>query len=608
MKDGRKKMHLWKIALKFLLMAFMCLSLLDGITMKAEAAKKPAPTSVKLSQTKLTLTVGKTKQLTCKIKPARANKKLTWSSSNSAVAKVSSKGVVKGIKAGTATITVKAAANKKKATCKVTVTKPKTLTISANIRFWNYTGKQIDELYFEDSSATDYGDEYLETRGIRYWSKNKYINVPLKFKTSTSLDFYIRCSDNTEYEAKGLSLSKATANNTRIDLTLSDVVLKVNNKKITSVPFEKQSTDPVETPAVTSVKLDQTTLTLDVGATQQLTGTVYPEGASDKVTWTTSNSSVATVSEYGVVTGIKAGTATITVKTVDGDKTASCEVTVKETPTVSTEPDAADLVPGNKNFSNIKIDNIKKNGNYLVGFDVSYKTATSIASAPGRVSLNTQVFRKSYSDNSYGDFTDLGKYAKTHSYKTFPTTPDDCGFVTWNAPFAKGNSAYYDGTETFKRSGLGETQKLTVVFPENTILLNTEKTYYVYLWTNYNKKVYPDALLYTFTTNKGDFVPEGTASGSTAISDADWDALQNNYAALVNAYNEVAKLYNSEQIKANKDIEALMTQAKSLIEEMGEIKREDLTASQGQELNEAMKNIAEALLKIIESMEVNPTT
>ena len=530
MKDGRKKTHLWKRALTFLLLVSMCLPLLKGIGVTVKAAKKPAPTSVKLSQTKLTLTAGKTKKLTCKVKPVGANTKVTWSSDNPAVATVSSKGVVKGIKAGTATVTVKATGNKKKAKCKVTVTKAKTQTISATIRFWNYTGKQIDELYFEDSGAADYGDEYLESKGFQCWSANEYIDVPLKFKTSASLDFFIRCSDDTEYEATGLSLNKAAAKDTIIELTSSEVVLKVNNKKVGSAPFEKKSMDPIETPAVSA----------------------KPE-----------------------------------------TPIVSAE---PETPIVSTEPDAADLVSGNKNYSNIKIDNIKKNGNYLVGFDVSYKTADSIGTAPGRISINTQVFKASYPDNSYGDFTDMGKYAKTHSYTSFPAAPADCGFVTWNAPFAKGDSAYYDGTASFKRPGYGATQKLTVVFPENTILLDTEKTFYVYLWSNYNKKTYPDAFLYTFTTNKGDFMPEG-------ISDEDWDALQDNYASLVNAYNEVANLYNSEEIKADKDIEELMAQAKSLIEEMGEIKRGELSASQGQELNGAIKDIAEALLGIIESME-----
>lgn len=514
-----KKTHWTKRALTFLLAAFTCLLLLEGMAVTAEAAKKPAPSSVKISPKKLTLTEGKTKQLTCKIKPAGANKKLTWSSSNSAVATVSSKGLVTGIKAGTATITVKATANKKKAKCKVTVEKAKPQTISATIRFYNYTGKQIDEFYFEDSNVGDYGDEYLETRNFEYWSSNKYIDVPLKFKTTASLDLFIRCSDDTEYEATGLSLSKAEAKNTRIDLTSSEVVLKVNNKKITSVPFKKQNTDTDDT---------------------------------------------------------------------------------------SVKPDAADLVIGNKNFSNIKIDNIKKNGNSLVGFDVSYTMAAFLASAPGRISINTQVFKASYPDNSYGDFTDMGKYAKNHNYASFPATPADCGFVTWNTPIAKGDSAYYDGTATFKQPGGGKTQKLSVVFPENTIPLNTEKTYYVYLWTNYGKKTYPDALLYTFTTNKGEFVP-GTASDSTGISDKDWNTLQNNYSLMANAYNEVANLYNSDQIKANKDIEAAMTQAANLIEEMGQIERASLSASDEQTLNEAMLNTLEALEKFVDAMEVVPS-
>ena len=65
----------------------------------------------------------------------------------------------------------------------------------------------------------------------------------------------------------------------------------------------------------TGVTLDNSTLDIGVGDTATLTATVTPDNATDKtVTWTSSDDTVATV-ENGVVTGVKAGTATITATT-----------------------------------------------------------------------------------------------------------------------------------------------------------------------------------------------------------------------------------------------------------------------------------------------------
>ena len=80
---------------------------------------------------------------------------------------------------------------------------------------------------------------------------------------------------------------------------------------------------------VESVSLDKTNITLTEGDSETLIATVYPDNATNKnVSWKSSNTSVATVNN-GVVTAIKAGTATITVTTEDGGKTATCQVTVK---------------------------------------------------------------------------------------------------------------------------------------------------------------------------------------------------------------------------------------------------------------------------------------
>jgi len=81
---------------------------------------------------------------------------------------------------------------------------------------------------------------------------------------------------------------------------------------------------PVE---VTGVELSDAELTLEIGDTYYLWTTITPENATDKnVTWSSSNSAVATVEE-GVVTALAAGSTTITATTANG-KTASCTVTV----------------------------------------------------------------------------------------------------------------------------------------------------------------------------------------------------------------------------------------------------------------------------------------
>lgn len=80
---------------------------------------------------------------------------------------------------------------------------------------------------------------------------------------------------------------------------------------------------------VTGVTVSPTSASIAVGATQQLTATVAPSNATNKaVSWTSSNTSVATVSSSGLVTGVAAGTATITVTTQDGNKTATASITV----------------------------------------------------------------------------------------------------------------------------------------------------------------------------------------------------------------------------------------------------------------------------------------
>ncbi|MBD5157430.1 MAG: Ig domain-containing protein, partial [Butyrivibrio sp.] len=84
----------------------------------------------------------------------------------------------------------------------------------------------------------------------------------------------------------------------------------------------------IENP-VTGVTISDETLVLTKGETADLTATVTPEDATLKtVTWESADETIATVDSDGKVTATGIGTTTVTVKTVDGAKTASCEVTV----------------------------------------------------------------------------------------------------------------------------------------------------------------------------------------------------------------------------------------------------------------------------------------
>ncbi|NTL52051.1 Ig domain-containing protein [Enterococcus faecium] len=79
----------------------------------------------------------------------------------------------------------------------------------------------------------------------------------------------------------------------------------------------------------TSVTLNKTTLSLAVGANETLVATVLPANTTNKnVAWSAVDSTIATVDTKGKVVAVKAGTTKITVKTVDGNKSAECALTV----------------------------------------------------------------------------------------------------------------------------------------------------------------------------------------------------------------------------------------------------------------------------------------
>jgi uncharacterized protein YjdB len=108
--------------------------------------------------------------------------------------------------------------------------------------------------------------------------------------------------------------------------------------------------------AVTGVALDRSSAEIAGCASLQLSATVSPADASIKtVSWTSSDAAVASVSADGLVTSRAAGSATITVRTSDGDKTDACALSVTDVPVGGvTLPPSASIV-GNRTVTLVAV-------------------------------------------------------------------------------------------------------------------------------------------------------------------------------------------------------------------------------------------------------------
>ena len=279
---------------RILLLAFVLLLACD---------KQPATiavTGVTLDKSFLELVEGDKATLVASVKPANASdQSVTWSCSDNSVAMVSS-GQVTALKAGTATVTVTTVDGGKSATCKVTV-KEKTYAVES---------VALDQTSLELTE----GDNATLTATI---SPSNATNKNVKWSTS----------DKTVATVADGKVTAIKAGSATITVTTED-----GSKTASCKVTVKAKTYPV-----TGVSLDKTTLSLTEGDTETLTATISPSNATNKnVKWSTSDKSVATVAD-GKVTAVKAGSATITVTTEDGSKTASCKVTVKakEVPTIT---------------------------------------------------------------------------------------------------------------------------------------------------------------------------------------------------------------------------------------------------------------------------------
>ena len=186
---------------------------------------------------------------------------------------------------------------------------------------------------------------------------------------------------------------------------------------------------------VTGVSVSPTSATISVNGTQQLSATVSPSDATNKsLTWSSSNTSVATVSSSGLVTGVSAGNATITVKTNDGNKTATSTITVQQSqPQPSSDYYWYVGVENPTNISNVQTDNTVAGwheiGSSLSGFVLDTNPdGTPVHLADERVIYYVIIPNGL---NIYDSANDNGEYMFTSvtsnisGYKAFRYIPSD---------------------------------------------------------------------------------------------------------------------------------------------------------------------------------------
>ena len=135
----------------------------------------------------------------------------------------------------------------------------------------------------------------------------------------------------------------------------ASIELKSYGEIVNSEFFKYITTTTPTIIPVASVSLNKNSTTLAVGQTETLAATVSPANATNKtVSWSSNNQSVATVSN-GVITAKTQGSATITVTTSDGNKTASCVVTVNQEqttpPTTNNAPTITAVLVSNETTS-----------------------------------------------------------------------------------------------------------------------------------------------------------------------------------------------------------------------------------------------------------------
>ncbi len=247
--------------------------------------------SVSLDRKDLALMVGESATLTATVFPSNAtDKNVRWTSTNTSVVSAVD-GKVTALKVGSATVTVTTQDGGRTASCRVTV-KSKVVSV--------------------ESVRLDKKDLTLTV------GKSEVLTAMVSPSNATNRNVRWSSSDETVASAVNGRVMAFKPGSTTVTVTTEDGGLTASC----------QVTVKSNVVNVENVSLSKTELTLTEGEIVTLTAVVSPSNATNKnVRWVSSNAAVASV-EGGKVTALKVGSATITVTTEDGGKTANCQVSV----------------------------------------------------------------------------------------------------------------------------------------------------------------------------------------------------------------------------------------------------------------------------------------
>ena len=279
----------------------LSVSLIATYSCKKEKDKSVAVTEVRLNKASVTLVEGDTDELMATVMPENATDKgIEWKSSDESVATVSQTGLVTALKEGSSAITVITNDGGFKATCDVTVNKKVIAVTSVVLGNTELTLVEGEE----EKLAVAVTPENATDKSVVWESSNESA-----------------ATVSQEGLVTAVGEGKAT------------ITVKTNDGGFSA---SCEVTVKKKVIAVTGVKLSAASMTLREGEKGTLTATVEPANATNKnVEWWTSDLDVVSVtstsgSSNGYVEARKAGKATVTVKTEDGEFSASCEITVEK--------------------------------------------------------------------------------------------------------------------------------------------------------------------------------------------------------------------------------------------------------------------------------------
>lgn len=262
-------------------------------------------TGIELSEHKAELKKWNRLNLKYTITPEDAdNKEVVWTSSDSSVARVDNYGSVLALKDGVATITV--------------TTKDGGFTDTCEVKVGNGGVPETVKVTYLDITNGSIFTEQGETVQLNVSLKpDNATNKTVTYSTTNANVATVDANGLVEAVGQGSAYIYAKSADGPYDSVY------VNVKKATTP-------EPPKDVKVTSVSVDRRYLTLEEGANYALTATVSPANATNKtVNFSSSNESVATVDANGNITAVKAGSAYIYAKSVDGPY-ASTYVTVKQ--------------------------------------------------------------------------------------------------------------------------------------------------------------------------------------------------------------------------------------------------------------------------------------